>query len=134
MPNRMQAMTEIRNEFSWSESRDEIFQTCLRQYYCNHCAYWGGGEQNALERIRRAHVARNIKNRFMWVGNKVHQCIKYSQLPDNKTSSARAGSCAWSTKQSLQFQQLDSLIGATQEMVCLCFDYAHRILFKSQLK
>jgi hypothetical protein len=32
----MQAMTEIRNEFSWSESRDEIFQTCLRQYYRNH--------------------------------------------------------------------------------------------------
>jgi hypothetical protein len=33
-------MTEIRNEFSWSKSRDEIFQTCPRQYYFN---YYGTG-------------------------------------------------------------------------------------------
>ena len=32
-------MTEIRNEFSWSKSRHENFQTCPRQYYLNYYGY-----------------------------------------------------------------------------------------------
>jgi len=41
-------MSEIRNEFSWSKSRDEIFQTCPRQYYFNYYGYWGSWEKGAL--------------------------------------------------------------------------------------
>jgi hypothetical protein len=74
----MQAMTEIQNEFSWSKSRDEIFQTCPRQYYFNYYAYWGGWERGAPERTRQIYILRNLKNRFMWAGEKVHQCIKHS--------------------------------------------------------
>ena len=32
-------MTEIRNEFSWSKSRHENFQTCPSQYYLNYYGY-----------------------------------------------------------------------------------------------
>jgi hypothetical protein len=35
-------MGELRNEFSRSKSRNEIFQTCPRQYYFNYYGYWGG--------------------------------------------------------------------------------------------
>jgi hypothetical protein len=71
-------MTEIRNEFSWSKSRDEIFQTCPRQYYYNYYAYWGGWEKTAPERTRQIYILKNLKNRFMWAGEKVHDCIKHT--------------------------------------------------------
>jgi hypothetical protein len=71
-------MSEFRNEFSWSKSRDEVFQACPRQYYFNYYAYWGGWEQNAPERTRQIYVLKNLKNRYMWRGDAVHQCIKHT--------------------------------------------------------
>jgi len=71
-------MTEIHNEFSWSKSRDEIFQTCPRQYYFNYYGYWGGWGKDAPERIRQIYILKNLKNRFMWAGEKVHDCIKHT--------------------------------------------------------
>ncbi len=71
-------MSEIRNEFSWSKSRDEIFQTCPRQYYFNYYAFWGGWEKNAPERTRQIYILKNLKNRYMWAGGKVHDCIKHT--------------------------------------------------------
>ena len=71
-------MKQIRNEFSWSKSRNEIFQTCPRQYYFNYYAYWGGWEKNAPERTRQIYILKNLKNRFMWAGEKVHECIKHT--------------------------------------------------------
>jgi hypothetical protein len=70
------SMSEIRNEFSWSKSRDEVFQTCPRQYYLNYYAYWGGWEKDAPERTRQIYILRNLKTRYMWAGAKVHECIR----------------------------------------------------------
>lgn len=69
-------MTEIRNEFSWSISRDNVFQTCPRQYYYNYYGYWSGWEKDAPERTKRIYILKNLKNRHMWAGEKVHECIK----------------------------------------------------------
>lgn len=71
-------MNEIRNEFSWSKSRDEVFQTCPRQYYFNYYGYWGGWQQNAPERTRQIYILKNLKNRYLWRGDNVHQCIKHT--------------------------------------------------------
>lgn len=71
-------MPEIRNEFSWSKSRDEIFQTCPRQYYYNYYAYWGGWKKDVPDRTRQIYILKNLTNRFIWVGQKVHDCIKRS--------------------------------------------------------
>ena len=71
-------MKEIRNEFSWSKSRDEVFQTCPRQYWFNYYGYWGGWEKDAPERTRQIYILRNLKNRHMWAGEKVHDCIKHT--------------------------------------------------------
>ena len=71
-------MSELRNEFSWSKSRDEVFQACPRQYYFNYYAYWGGWEQNAPERTRQIYILKNLKNRHLWRGDTVHQCIKHT--------------------------------------------------------
>ena len=67
-----ETMTEFRNDFSWSKSRDEVFQTCPRQYYFNYYGYWGGWEESAPERTRQIYVIKKLKNRFMWAGEKVH--------------------------------------------------------------
>jgi CRISPR/Cas system-associated exonuclease Cas4 (RecB family) len=71
-------MATFKNKFSWSISRDRIFQTCPRQYYFNYYGYWGGWEINAPQRINQIYILKQLKNRFMWAGEKVHSCIKHS--------------------------------------------------------
>jgi CRISPR/Cas system-associated exonuclease Cas4 (RecB family) len=71
-------MTELKNEFSWSKTRDEVFKTCLRQYWFAYYGYWNGWLENALERTRQIYILKNLKNRQMWAGEKVHECIQRS--------------------------------------------------------
>lgn len=71
-------MSTFKNEFSWSISRDRAFQTCPRQYYFNSYGYWGGWETDAPARTRQIYILKNLKNRYMWTGSKVHDCIKHS--------------------------------------------------------
>jgi hypothetical protein len=71
-------MTELKNEFSWSKTRDEVFKTCLRQYWFSYYGYWNGWLENALERTRQIYILKNLKNRQMWAGEKVHECIQRS--------------------------------------------------------
>ena len=71
-------MAEFKNEFSWSKTRDEVFKTCLRQYWFAYYGYWNGWLENALERTRQIYVLKNLKNRHMWAGEKVHECIQRS--------------------------------------------------------
>jgi len=71
-------MTELKNEFSWSKTRDEVFKTCLRQYWFSYYGYWNGWLENAPERTRQIYVLKNLKNRHMWAGEKVHECIQRS--------------------------------------------------------
>ena len=43
-------MVEFRNEFSWSKSRDEVFQTCPRQYWEKSSSSKAGNwEKNASD-------------------------------------------------------------------------------------
>ncbi len=72
----MKYMKEIKNEFSWSKSRDESFQTCLRHYYFNYYGYWNGWLDDAPLRTRQIYILKNLKTRQMWAGEMVHQCIE----------------------------------------------------------
>jgi hypothetical protein len=71
-------MTELKNEFSWSKTRDEVFKACLRQYWFAYYGYWNGWLENAPERTRQVYVLKNLKNRQMWGGEKIHECIQRS--------------------------------------------------------
>jgi len=71
-------VTKLKNEFSWSKTRDEIFKTCPRQYWFAYYGYWNGWLENAPERTRQIYILKNLKNRHIWVGEKVHDCIKRS--------------------------------------------------------
>ena len=71
-------MVELKNEFFWSKTRDEVFRVCPRQYWFYYYGYWNGWLENAPERTRKIYILRNLKNRHLWIGEKVHQCIERS--------------------------------------------------------
>ena len=71
-------MSTFKNEFSWSISRDRVFQICPRQYYFNYYGYRGGWENAAPERTRQIYILKQLQNRYMWAGAKVHDCINHT--------------------------------------------------------
>ena len=73
-------MSTFKNEFSWSISRDRVFQICPRQYYFNYYGYWGGWENAAPESTRQIYILKQLQNRYMWAGAKVHSCIKHTLI------------------------------------------------------
>ena len=68
----------LKNKFTWSVSRDGVFRECPRQYYFQYYGSWSGWEFDAPERTRNLYVLKQLKNRAMWVGQVVHDCIKRS--------------------------------------------------------
>jgi len=71
-------MTDLKNEFSWSKTRDEVFRTCPRQYWFAYYGYWNGWLDIAPDRTRQIYILKNLKNRHVWAGEKVHECIERS--------------------------------------------------------
>ena len=71
-------MSEIKNRFSWSSTRDSTFQTCLRQYYYNYYGFWGGWRSDASARTQQIYVLKQLQSRHMWAGDKIHGCIQRS--------------------------------------------------------
>jgi len=69
-------MSEIKNEFSWSVSRDDMFQKCKRMYYFQYYGYWGGWDQEADDRTRMIYILKQLQNRQIWAGKNVHDCIE----------------------------------------------------------
>ena len=71
-------MAELKNEFSWSKTRDEVFRTCPRQYWFAYYGNWNGWREDAPARTREIYVLKNLKNRQVWAGQVVHECIERS--------------------------------------------------------
>jgi hypothetical protein len=69
-------MSELKNDFSWSKSRDEVFRKCPRQYYFQYYGSWGGWKTDCDQRTREIYVLKQLQSRSMWAGSKVHDCIK----------------------------------------------------------
>ncbi|MDH4218781.1 MAG: PD-(D/E)XK nuclease family protein [Candidatus Aminicenantes bacterium] len=69
-------MTTFKNEFSWSFSRDDTFRKCRRMYYFQYYGFWGGWDFAADKRTRTIYILKQLQNRQMWAGGKVHECIQ----------------------------------------------------------
>jgi hypothetical protein len=69
-------MPALRNEFSWSRSRDETFRACLRKYWFQYYGSWDGWRADAPEETRAIYVLKQLQTREMWAGSRVHQCIQ----------------------------------------------------------
>ena len=69
---------ELKNEFSWSYSRAAKFRHCPRAYYYHYYAAWAGWRADAAEPVRRAYLLKNLTDLSRWVGDLVHQSIKFA--------------------------------------------------------
>ncbi|MBI2205352.1 MAG: PD-(D/E)XK nuclease family protein [Candidatus Rokubacteria bacterium] len=69
-------MREIRNEFSWSRSRDGSFQDCRRKYFYHYYGAWGGWAPDAPPDLRRLYILKQLASRQMWAGRTVHDAIE----------------------------------------------------------
>ena len=67
---------ELKNEFSWSKTRDETFRECLRKYYFQYYGSWFGWERDADPRTRQIYILKNLQTRQMWAGDHVHRAIE----------------------------------------------------------
>ena len=66
----------LKNEFSWSKTRDQTFRECLRKYYFQYYGGWGGWNRDADARIRQVYMLKNLYTRQMWAGDHVHLCLE----------------------------------------------------------
>lgn len=78
-------MADLRNEFSWSKSRDDMFRTCPRQYYYQYYGAWGGWNDKADARTRTLYVLKQLQSRQQWVGSTVHNCLRWVLATLRKT-------------------------------------------------
>lgn len=70
-------MSILKNELTWSFSRSRLFQECRRAYFYHYYASWGGWVLDADDFTRRAYILKNIRNVDAWIGDIVHQIIKW---------------------------------------------------------
>lgn len=68
----------LRNEFSWSLSRDRALRECARKYYFTHYGMWGGWDRRADPRTREIYLLKNLKTRQMWAGTVLHDAVRRS--------------------------------------------------------
>jgi hypothetical protein len=71
-------MPNLVNTLSWSISRAELFAYCKRKYYFSYYEYWNGWDRNETERKRLIYFLKKKTLKDVWVGNVVHNAIKYS--------------------------------------------------------
>ncbi len=69
---------DLTNEFSWSYSRAAKFRHCPRAYFYHYYAAWEGWRSDAAEPVRRAYLLKNLTDLARWVGDLVHQSIKFA--------------------------------------------------------
>jgi CRISPR/Cas system-associated exonuclease Cas4 (RecB family) len=68
-------MTDLKNEISWSPSRDKALEECPRAYYWRHYGSWGGWEDNAPDDARLAYRLKQIRGLDSWIGTVVHDVL-----------------------------------------------------------
>ena len=68
-------MADLKNEFSWSWSRHRAFETCLRRYYLQHYAFWGGWDPGS--EAREIYIQKKLNSRPQWIGTTVHQAAEW---------------------------------------------------------
>jgi hypothetical protein len=69
-------MADFKNEFSWSPSRDRLFDRCLRAYYWRYYAHWNGWRSDAPEEARVAYRLGKQDSFPTWGGTIVHDVVE----------------------------------------------------------
>src|SRR3989304_4064769 len=67
-------MADLVNEFSWSRSRDNLFQECRRKYFYHYYGAWGA---DSPEETRALYVLKQLSSRQQWAGKVVHEGVEW---------------------------------------------------------
>jgi hypothetical protein len=65
-------MTELKNRFGWSISRENKFHQCRRCYYFHYYFSWGGWQKTAPSVVREAFKLKRLVSLPLWRGQLVH--------------------------------------------------------------
>ena len=80
-------VAELKNEFSWSHSRETTFRRCPRQYFFTYYGSWGGWDKRSDAKTRTLYVLKQLVRRPAWSGQVVHKCINWVLDTLRKTGS-----------------------------------------------
>jgi len=69
-------MARMINTFSWSLSRQQMFDECKRRYYLHYYRSWGGWEDSGEPAARLAYRLKQIVNLDMWIGDLLHRLLE----------------------------------------------------------
>ena len=67
---------EFKNDFSWSFSRDNAFNTCKRKYYYSYYGSWGGWNKDADELSKKLYMLNKMTSLPMLAGSIVHDEVE----------------------------------------------------------
>lgn len=108
-------MAELRNEFSWSRTRDNVFQECRRRYYLHYYAAWGGWDPAADPATRTLYVLKQLGTRQMWAGRLVHEAIERALLTVRDGYALSEGSLVEDTVRQMREEWKGSRAGVYRE-------------------
>ena len=69
-------MGAFKNQFSWSWSRKQTFDDCLRRYWYQHYGFWGGWDRSAASDVREIYIQKKLLSRPQWLGIQVHEAAE----------------------------------------------------------
>ncbi len=65
-------MTDFKNRFSWSISRENTFHQCRRYYFFHYYFSWGGWRKSTPRPVREAYKLKRLVSLPLWRGQLVH--------------------------------------------------------------
>ena len=65
----------FKNQFSWSHSRRNLFDTCRRKYYFNYYHYWNGWTDEVSHEINKTYFLKNLYSINSFIGTITHNYI-----------------------------------------------------------
>lgn len=66
----------LKDNLSWSLSRQSVFEECKRKYYYTYYGYWNGWRSDADPEVRKTYILKNMTNLKMFSGDVVHRVIE----------------------------------------------------------
>jgi hypothetical protein len=84
---------EFKNDFSWSFSRHNTFNTCKRKYYYSYYGSWGGWNKDADDLSQKLYMLNKMTSLPMLAGSIVHdevertlKILRYGRAADKEKS------------------------------------------------
>jgi len=108
-------VADLANEFSWSRTRDNVFQECRRRYYYQYYGAWGGWDASCDPLVRRLYVLKQLATRQMWAGRLVHEAIERWLLAQRDGHGVSEASLIEDTVRQMREEWRGSRVGVYRE-------------------